>query len=201
MKKVLLLITVLMLTSSFNTLSAKTIIVSEGEMIIEDEEIAVHAQDWTKYKAEDLAFVAYYPKEPERTVEKVSTTVGELDMHMIMYAPDSDDDNAVYSVVRTDYPEDQFTDADDEYNNTVLDGVVEGAVSNVQGKFVFDNKVKFNGYPGRSIKIEINGGFVYINAYLVNNSMFITQVICLTANDGNTAIERFLNSFEIIKTK
>jgi hypothetical protein len=188
-------------TSKYHVLVNKSKLVSEDEMIIEDEEIAVHSQDWTKYKAEDLAFVAYYPKEPERTVQKVSTEVGELDMHMIMYAPDSGDDNAAYSVIRSDYPEDQFTDADDEYNNTVLDGAVEGAVSNVQGKLVFDNKVKFNGYPGRSIKIEINGGFIYINAYLVVNSMFITQVICLTANDGNTAIERFLNSFEIIKTK
>ncbi len=162
---------------------------------------ALNAQNWEKYKAEDLAFVAYYPKEPERTVQKVSTAVGELDMHMVMHAPESGDDNAVYSVIRSDYPEDQFTNADDEYNATVLDGAVNGAVTNVQGKLVFDNKVKFNGFPGRSIKIEIQAGYIYINAYLVNNSMFITQVICLTANDGNASIERFLNSFELIKTK
>ena len=162
---------------------------------------AVSAQNWEKYKAEDLAFIAYYPQEPKRTVQKVSTAVGELDMHMIMHAPTSGDDNAVYSVIRSDYPEEQFEDADAEYNATVLDGAVNGAVTNVQGKLVFDNKVKFNGYPGRSIKIEITGGFIYINAYLVENSMFITQVICLTANDKNKSIDRFLNSFEIIKTK
>lgn len=162
---------------------------------------ALNAQDWEKYKAEDLSFVAYYPKAPTRTVQKVSTAVGELDMHMIMYAPTSGDENAVYSVIRSDYPEDQFKDADDEYNATVLDGAVQGAVSNVKGTLEFDNKVKFNGYPGRSIKISIQGGFIYINAYLVENSMFIAQVICLTANDGNPDIERFLNSFEIIKTK
>ncbi|QHI35038.1 hypothetical protein IMCC3317_03840 [Kordia antarctica] len=162
---------------------------------------AVNAQDWEKYKAEDLSFIAYYPQEPKRTVQKVSTAVGELDMHMIMHAPTSGDDNAVYSVIRSDYPKSQFTNADDEYNATVLDGAVEGAVSNVKGKLEFDNKVKFNGYPGRSIKIEIQGGFIYINAYLVENSMFITQVICLTSNDGNKSIDRFLNSFEIIKTK
>jgi hypothetical protein len=162
---------------------------------------ALNAQNWEKYKAEDLAFIAYYPQEPKRTVQKVSTAVGELDMHMIMHAPTSGDDNAVYSVIRSDYPEDQFTNADEEYNATVLDGAVNGAVSNVQGKLEFDNKIKFNGYPGRSIKIAIQGGFIYINAYLVENSMFITQVICLTANDGNPHIERFLNSFEIIKTK
>lgn len=162
---------------------------------------AVQAQNWEKYKAEDLEFVAYYPKEPKRTVQKVKTAVGELDMHMIMYSPTSGDDNAVYSVIRSDYPKEQFKDADDEYNKTVLDGAVKGAVSNVKGFLVFDHEVKFNGYPGRSIKIKMQGGYIYINAYLVENSMFITQVICLEDKDRNDSIYRFLNSFELIKTK
>ncbi|MFK7747504.1 MAG: hypothetical protein AB8B65_03885 [Kordia sp.] len=162
---------------------------------------AVQAQDWEKYKAEDLEFVAHYPGEPKRTVQKVQTAVGELDMHMIMYAPASGDDNAVYSVIRSDYPEEQFKNADDDYNATVLDGAVKGAVSNVKGFLNFDHAVKFNGYPGRSIKIQMEGGFIYINAYLVENSMFITQVICLDKNDHNDSIFRFLNSFELIKTK
>ncbi|WP_298420867.1 hypothetical protein [uncultured Kordia sp.] len=161
----------------------------------------VDAQDWTKYKSEDLAFVATFPKEPKRTVQKVNTAVGELDMHMIMHAPVEGDDNAIYSIIRSDYPEAQFKDADDDYNSGVLDGAVEGAVKNVQGKLVYDNKVKFNGYPGRSIKIKMQDGFIYINAYLVENPMFITQVICLTDKDKNASIQRFLNSFEIIKTK
>lgn len=162
---------------------------------------AVNAQNWEKYKAEDLAFIAYYPSEPNRTVQKVNTAVGELDMHMIMYAPTSGDDNAVYSVIRSDYPKEQFKNADADYNASVLDGAVKGAVSNVNGTLVYDNKVTFNGYPGRSIKISIQGGFIYINAYLVENSMFITQVICLVDKDENKSIKRFLDSFEIIKTK
>ncbi|WP_420573394.1 hypothetical protein [Kordia sp.] len=178
MKKALFLLTVFFL--SINTLTA---------------------QNWEKFKYEDLQFIAYYPSKPERTVQKVNTAVGELDMHMIMYSPASGDDNAVYSVIRSDYPEEQFKDADEDYNATVLDGAVSGAVSNVQGKLVYDNVVTFNGYPGRSFKISMQGGFIYINAYLVENSMFITQVICLSDKDKNKSIQRFLNSFEIIKTK
>lgn len=178
MKKIILLLTVCFL--ALNTISA---------------------QDWTKYKSEDLAFVAWYPDSPEKTVQKVQTAVGELDMHMIMYAPTEDDENAVYSVIRSDYPEDQFKDADDEYNAGVLDGAVKGAVSNVKGTLVFDNKVKLNGYPGRSIKIQIDGGYIYINAYLVENTMYITQVICLVENDNNDEIDRFLNAFDILKVK
>lgn len=161
----------------------------------------VNAQDWEKYKAEDLTFIAYYPDTPKRTVQKVNTAVGKLDMHMIMYKSVSGDDNVVYSVIRSDYPKENFKNADAKYNKSVLDGAVNGAVTNVNGKLIFDNKVKFNGYPGRSIKIEIQGAFLYMNAYLVENSMFISQVICLTHKDGNSNIKRFLDSFELIKTK
>jgi len=178
MKRIILLMTVLFLSNN-----------------------ALIAQNWKKYKAEDLQFIAYYPSEPKRTVQKVTTAAGELDMHMIIYSPASGDDNAAYSVIRSDYPEEQFKDADEDYNSTVLDGAVNGAVSNLQGKLIYDNDVKFNGYPGRSFKISTQGAFMYINAYLVENSIFAIQVICLEAKDKNASIEHFLNSFELIKTK
>lgn len=161
----------------------------------------VNAQDWEKYKAADLMFIAYYPGTPKRTVQKVNTTIGKLDMHMIMYKSTSENDNLVYTVIRSDYPADNFIGADTTYNNSVLDGSVNGAVTNVNGELIFDNKVKFNGYPGRSIKIEIQGAFLYMKIYLVDNSMFVSQVICLKDKDGNSSIKRFLDSFEIIKTK
>lgn len=162
---------------------------------------SIQAQDWKTYKYESLEIRANFPAAPEKTVQKVQTAVGELDMHMVMYAPTSGDDNAVYSIIRSDYPEDQFKDADEEYNSKVLDGAVEGATSNVNGTLVFDKKVTFNGFPGRNIKIKMAEGFIYINAILANNSMFIAQVICLTNKDNNSSIQKFLNSFEIIKTK
>ena len=157
------------------------------------------AQEWEVYKNESLQIRANFPDTPEKTVQKVDTAVGTLDMHMVMYAPESGDDNAVYSIIRSDYPEEQFKDADDEYNSNVLDGAVNGAVSNVQGTLIFDKKVNFNGFPSRNIKIEMSGGYIYINAILVYNSMYITQVICLQENDNNPSIKRFQDSFDIIE--
>ncbi|MEJ6792676.1 MAG: hypothetical protein QNK89_08120 [Lacinutrix sp.] len=120
--------------------------------------IFVNAQDWINYNSQDLAFVANFPEEPKRTVQDVETALGALKMHMIMHTPTSGDHNIVYSVIRLDYPESQFKDADDEYNTNVLDGAVSGAVKNINGTLIFDNKIRLNGYPGRSIKIEVNEG-------------------------------------------
>lgn len=161
----------------------------------------MNAQNWEKYKAEDLEFVTYFPKTPERTLEKVATAVGELDMHIVMHSPQSDDDNAVYSVTRSDYPKDQFKNADAEYNNKVLTAIVNGTVSSLRGKTLFDENVKLNGYPGRNVKIKIQGGFIYLNIFLIENTIYIVRVICLANKDKNPSIDRFLNSFEIIKVK
>jgi len=40
-----------------------------------------------------------------------------------------------------------------------------------------------------------------MNAYLVENIMYISQVICEIVNDGNKNIKRFMDSFDIIKVK
>ncbi|SHH58756.1 hypothetical protein DFQ05_0872 [Winogradskyella wandonensis] len=157
---------------------------------------------WVKYKSEELAVTAIFPATPKESVQKVQTAVGSLDMHMVMYAPlMSGDDNAVYSLIRSDYPEEQFKDADQEKQSSILDGAVEGAVTNVNGTKLSDKKIKLNGYPGRSIKIQTESGYIYINAYLVENVMFITQVITMPSNDGNKSIRRFMDSFDILKVK
>ncbi|WP_156875587.1 hypothetical protein [Lacinutrix venerupis] len=159
------------------------------------------SQDWINYKSEDLTFIAEFPSQPKRTLEIVDTAVGDLDMHMIMCTPPSGNDNLVYNVIRSDYPKSLFEDANAEFNNDTLDRAVDGAVNNVNGELLYSNKVTFNGFPGKNVKIKISGGFIYINAYLVNNTMFIAQVICLTENDKNESINRFFNSFDIIKVK
>ena len=158
------------------------------------------SQDWKRFKSEEFNFIVDFPAVPEESVQKVPTAVGELDMNMFMLTRETGD-NVVYSVISSSYPKEQFINATESYNNSVLDGAVNGAVKNVNGKLVFDNKVVFNGYPGRSFKISYQGAFLYINAYLVENTMMICQVICYEAKDGNEGIKKFFDSFDIIKTK
>ena len=157
-------------------------------------------QDWKQFTSEEFNFSADFPTPPEKTVQSVPTAVGDIDMNMFM-STNTSTSNLIYSIISSSYPLEAFKDATDEYNNTVLDGAVNGAVTNVNGELVFDNKVTFQGYPGRSFKIKITGNFLYINAYLVKNTMMICQVICSTKNDKNDDIKRFFDSFKILKTE
>ncbi|WP_339873966.1 hypothetical protein [Olleya marilimosa] len=164
--------------------------------------ITVSAQEWIDYKSEELAFIAKYPVQPVQTLEVIDTEAGPLDMYMVMHVATSESsNNVVYSVIKSTYPESQFEEVSEGYNDEVLDSAVQGAVGNVNGTLIFENKVTHNGYPGRSIKIEIDKAFIYMNAFLVDNMMFISQVICMTDKDENADIKRFMDSFDIIKVK
>ncbi|WP_412985110.1 hypothetical protein [Pontimicrobium sp. IMCC45349] len=162
----------------------------------------VVAQEWQKFKSETFEFTADYPGEPKYSTQEIPTGVGNLTMHMFMLSelpPESK--NAVYSVIRSDYPEDMFEEPEEGYIKTVLDGAVNGAVTNVNGRLLIDNSITFNGYPGRSIKIAIEGAYIYIRCYLVKNIMYISQVVTLDVHEDNADIDKFHDSFELIKVK
>lgn len=158
--------------------------------------VSTFAQEWKKFNSEEFEFVASFPSEPNKTVQKVNTAVGVLDMNIFMVMP-LKDDNVVYSVIRSDYPEEQFSDPSDTFVKSVLDGAVNGAVTNVNGKLLSDTKVTLRGYPGRSIKIEIPQAYLYVRAYLVKNTMYIVQVGCAKNKDKNASIDKFFKSFDI----
>lgn len=151
------------------------------------------AQDWKIHRNSELEFRADFLGEPKTTIQKVPTAVGELDMHMVSL---QGDDNTFMSIIRTNYPEGSLTDV-----KTALDGAVNGAVNNVSGKLISDKEDVFNGYPGRKIKIHSQGMYLFMNVYLVEDSMYIAQVVCLEGSEESPLINKFLNSFDIIKVK
>ena len=64
----------------------------------------------------------------------------------------------------TEYPTSFFPEGLDTFKRrtTVLDGCVNGAVTNVKGELLSDTKIVFNGYNGRATKIEIESGELYV---------------------------------------
>lgn len=159
------------------------------------------AQSWEDYKSEELAFIAEFPGTPQKTVQQLQTAVGELDMHMVSYSTSNTNDNAFYGIIRSDYPKEEFSDMSEEKIKSILDGAVNGAVSNVNGTLESDENVTLNGYPGRKIKIKASGMEMFMNAYLVDNVMYIAQVIGMEGSVNTKNLNKFLEAFDIINVK
>lgn len=89
----------------------------------------------------------------------------------------------------------------DEKIKSILDGAVNGAVNNVQGTLESDENINLNGYPGRKIKINAPGMELFMNAYLVDNVMYVNQVIAEEGKVNTKNLNYFLDSFDIINVK
>jgi len=160
----------------------------------------VIAQDWISYKNTDYNFSVSIPEEPKAMSQEVPTQVGNLTMNMFMVDASTNESssNLVYMIVHTQYPANPEK-VDESDVQKMLDGSVDGAVSNVQGKLVFQNKIELEGYPGRETKIEVQGAYMYMNMYVKDDVLYAVQTICMAENDENEEIKKFLNSFKLNK--
>ena len=156
------------------------------------------AQDWVTYSNDDFKFSIDMPSEPKATTQEVPTEVGELTMNMFMLdnSSDASSKNMIYMVLHTKYPKNANASDEDNKTQTMLDGSVDGAVNNVNGKLVYANKVNLDGHPGREVKISVFGAFMYLNMYVKDGALFAIQTICMEANDENVDIKKFMDSFK-----
>jgi hypothetical protein len=175
-------------------------------LIISSPILFAQENDWVKTKDLELAYRIDFPEKVERSSQSVPTAQGSVEM--ISYTLNSSHlDNLIYMSSFTEYPSTFFVDGLDtlEKQYEVLDRSVNGAVNNVKGQLISDDKITFNGYPGRIIKIGLeSGGESYIirmKTLLVGFKLYLMQTISLKENDDNLDTKRFFDSFELINVK
>lgn len=161
----------------------------------------VIAEDW--YLQETKNCKIYFPRKPEYQNQKLASAIGELSLEIYMYqSEDPKDDNLVYGLVETAYPDSTISS---EVNESTLDafwkGAVEGAVKNVQGKLISETPMDYKGFPGRELKVDYKDGVAIITMrmYLVKNRIYALQTITDPAHDNNAASKKFMSSFELLK--
>lgn len=170
--------------------------------------VSVTAQnnEWVKVKDTASAYIIKFPLKPKKGSQNVPTANG--DVEMITYTVSSDNtDSFLYMTSFSQYPSSFFPNGLDtfEKRSKVLDGSVNGAVTNVKGRLISDAKMIFNGYDGRNIKIEVNFQslpyIIHMKMILVGFKLYMIQTISAKEKDGNADEQRFFDSFELINVK
>lgn len=161
------------------------------------------SNDWFEIKDKEAAYLIDFPEEPTKGSDDVFTDKGTVKMNTYtLQMPD--DDNLIYMSSFTKYPDSFFPDQleSEEEQNEVLDNSVNGAVTNTEGELIFDEKITFNGYKGRIIKIKLSGGYIIkMKVLLVDIKLYLAQVIYEEKNDDNLNSKRFFNSLELINVQ
>lgn len=166
---------------------------------------ALTAQENTWFKVKDVnaAYVIEFPSEPEKGEDDVATDRGTVKMNTYTLQKNGDK-NLIYMTSFTKYPASFFENGleTEEEQNLVLDNSVNGAVENTKGALEYEEKIMFNGYRGRIIKIGLASGYIIkMKVILVGIKLYLVQVIYKREDDANLRAKRFFDSLELINVK
>ena len=159
--------------------------------------------NWELISFGEANFQILFPQQPVKNEQTLETPLGKLSVVQYNLEPKlGSDANLLYGVGYTVYPANTINSGkmSDEELDVFFKNSVDGTVSNVQGKLLSTLIIDYEGYPGREIKIDIKEGLAIIKmrSYLVENKMYIIQVITPVKNNFNTSINYFLDSFKLI---
>lgn len=156
-------------------------------------------QTWTPIDGSKFGFEAISPEKMVQSNQTVQSEVGELTMNMFTYTPKSKDDNLVYMIINSQYPEGSVNSDNIEQRSDFFTGAINGAVKNVNGKLLTEKSLKLGDYPGKEVTIDYNNGvyIITLRVYLVKNQVYMMQVISETSKSGNSDSVRFLESLKL----
>ncbi len=152
-------------------------------------------------KVETANCKIYFPQKPTGKSEIVNTAKGDLKINIFLYqaTPAKNDDNLAYILSETEYPDSVMNSEKKDRLEAFFKNSIDGVVQRFNGTLIEQTVTTLNGYPGRQVKLGIQGGKAVMNIrfYLVKNRMFVLQTITQSGKEDNTSIEKFMDSFEI----
>jgi hypothetical protein len=158
-----------------------------------EEELGT-ADGWQTFNSTAGGFRVEMPRYPRSSVQKVSTMMGLIDLHLITV----DVGDAGYMVGYSDFPESYVSTGNVD---AMLDRARDGAAANVNGRVVKETRMRLGRYPGREFWIEGNvegqTGMGQQRIYLVGNRLY--QLVVAGPKDHFPVSDgqRFLSSFAL----
>jgi hypothetical protein len=156
-------------------------------------------QNWVTVKSH--GFITEFPRQPEVDSQILPSAAGNLTLHTFMYEPSTADDNLVYGVILTKYPDSLINSGKEPLIKGIFRGAIDGAVKNTEGKLLSEKEIELEGHPGREVRIDYKSGVAIIKMrmYLVKSTMYVQQVIMELKKENNKTEQRFLNAFKLDK--
>ena len=162
---------------------------------------SVFAQSDNVVKYETKEYKIIFPGEPKRITQNLQSEFGPLFMTMVMYEPAANNDNYIYMIAETDYPDSSIHSDKTEILDKYFREAIAGAVKNVNGELIKEVPGHVGKYPSRLIEIDYKKGLAVIKlAFVVcKNKVISIQTITETKKYSNPAIDKFFASF-VLKT-
>src|SRR5215813_10703974 len=151
---------------------------------------------WEEFKNEAGNFAVMMPGKPLEMSQTVESEIGKIPIYTFT-APGG---TLTYIVMYAEYPISIDTS---EAAKTSLDNARDLLLSRRNGKLISEADISFGKYPGRELKVKIDGGALRSRTYIVNHRMYI--VMAMTPGDDTSKqldskkVDDFLGSFKFLR--
>ena len=147
------------------------------------------AGGWVDFESTEGGFRVELPAEPVRQEETVQGAAGPL--QAVLFSATTGPDSR-YSIAYTDYPE----AVRQVEPGAVLDGVVQGAVTDGSGTVQSSSKLTAEGFPAVDYVVNVDGGQRQTRGILVDRRIYLLQRA--GAQPDEAGFRRLVDSFELI---
>ena len=160
-------------------------------------------KEWEKVRGEEYGFSALMPGKATVSSQIIPSASGDLKMDVFAYTPIKSNDNLIYMIVNSVYPDGSIQSDNKEKIESFFQKAIEGAVSKVKGKVLSQKDLQLNGYLGKELKINYNNGthIIRLRMYLVEDKLYMLQVISETKKSDNESSNKFMESFQLLEKK
>lgn len=152
---------------------------------------------WKDFASDKGNFRISVPDTPKESSQSVDTAAGKINLTIYTAQVGS----SAYLVSYSDYPEDMMSAADPL---KVLDGAMNGAITNFGGKLLTSSDITLNDNPGKEFSADgkvVNAGDGNLRGriYLVKNRLY--QIIVVGPKDKTVEADvvKYLQSFKLNK--
>jgi len=156
---------------------------------------------WQEHSSQDMSYTVQMPARPVESVQDLHTPTGPLPMHVSMVSMGPQE---AYMAAYIDYPE-NFKNLSNDSNDTLLEGAVQGGLSNSHATLVSKKRIAIDGYPGVEIEMMIpdgevrGGGRAFSRIYWVAPRVYILVGGGPDSKEVKQAATKFLDSFKLKK--
>jgi hypothetical protein len=161
----------------------------------------VKSEEWFLYESQE--FSIRFPYQPKSETRINKTVLGEMKDTRITYHPDYTelDDNIEYGIGYFELNDSILTKIKTIPTFDIFRIAIDESVRNSDGQLLSERKIKLDGFPGREIKTKSKTGIATSKCrmYFVNKRMYMMLVITRKEKNLNNSINKFLNSFKLLK--
>jgi hypothetical protein len=161
--------------------------------------------NWSDFSSIDGLFKVQSPGEMQHKADTVETKIGPLVYHTFFCQEQLEEgaENFIYMVSYVDYPAVAVHSDSTDLLADFFEATMDQAAFSIAGELVYNNPITIQGYPGYiwRINYQNNVGVIKTKALLANNRYYSIQAATVKDLALNPAVDRFLDSFQLLRSK